>query len=148
MDLTGAGIEALANFDQNINVKNALTKAEQYLKQNQKDDGSWNDNASSTAWALEGITALDENPEDWKSGDKTPLDYFASIQDTDGGIKDADSQTKIWETSYVASVLSGKTWNQIMQNFQKPKTAIVAKNKNTKKIVKKIRTTPPPKGVE
>ena len=97
---------------------------------------------SKVLWLWEKIRKI------WKSGDKTPLDYFASIQDTDGGIKDADLQTKIWETSYVASVLSGKTWNQIMQNFQKPKTAIVAKNKNTKKIVKKIRTTPPPKGVE
>ena len=40
----------------------------------------------------------------------TPLDYLATIQDTDGGVKDSNMQNKIWETAYVTSALSGKTW--------------------------------------
>jgi len=83
--------------------------------------GSWNENASSTAWAIEGILAQNEKPEDWPSseGKNTPLDYLATIQDTDGGVKNSDLNTKIWETEYVVSALSGKTWNQIMQSFSK-----------------------------
>ena len=49
----------------------------------------------------------------------SPIDYLTTVQDTDGGIKDTDLNTKIWETAYVASALSGKTWNQIMQTFPK-----------------------------
>ena len=42
------------------------------------------------------------------------------MQDTDGGIKNENLNNKIWETAYVASILSDKTWNQIMQKFEKP----------------------------
>ncbi|OGI80352.1 hypothetical protein A3D43_02095 [Candidatus Nomurabacteria bacterium RIFCSPHIGHO2_02_FULL_41_52] len=138
VDMTGAAIEALANFNQKIDplltsplaggevISNALMKAREFLKQNQKDNGGWN-NASSTAWALEGILALNEKPEDWTKNDlakdgasNTPLDYLATIQDTDGGIKNENLNNKIWETAYVASILSDKTWNQIMQKFEKP----------------------------
>ncbi|MFZ1019540.1 MAG: prenyltransferase/squalene oxidase repeat-containing protein [Minisyncoccia bacterium] len=125
-DMTGAAMESLATFNQNADVKNALIKAENFLKQNQKDDASWNENASSTAWALEGILAMNEKPADWPKYQNTPLDYLATLQDSDGGIQDADTQTKIWETSYIVSVLSGKTWNQIMQNFQKPVVPVLA----------------------
>ncbi len=121
VDMTGAAMEALSAFNQTGQVRDALSKAENFLEQNQKDDGSWNDNASSTAWAMEGILAQNEKPADWASSTsrKTPLDYLATIQDTDGGVKDSDLNTKIWETSYVVSALSGKTWNQIMQTFSK-----------------------------
>lgn len=141
-DLTGAGMEALSVFNQNQQVANALAKAETFLKRNQKDDGSWNENASSTSWVLEGIMALDEKPENWKifiNGEVdgiTPLDYLATQQDTDGGIKDSDLNTKIWETAYVASALSGKTWNQIMQKFEKPIPPTIAET--PKKITKNI----------
>jgi prenyltransferase beta subunit len=128
-DMTGAAIEALSAFSPTRGVGESLTKAENYLKQKQKDDGSWNDNASSTAWAIEGILAQNEKPENWTTGTNknSPLDYLASIQDTDGGVKDLDLQTKIWETTYVASALSSKTWNQITQSFDReslPKTAV------------------------
>jgi hypothetical protein len=118
-DLTGAGMEALTVFNQNNQIKNTLIKAEQYLKQNQKNDGGWQ-NVSSTAWAMEGISALGENPAGWTNNGNTPLDSLAVNQDTDGGIKDADLNNKIWETSYTLTAMSEKTWNQIMQKFNKP----------------------------
>ena len=155
-DMTGAAMEALASIEKNTDplltsplagggeIPNALTKAENYLKQNQKDDGSWNDNASSTAWAVEGILAQGEKIEDWIKNGNTPLDYLATIQDTDGGIKNLDLQNKIWETAYTVSALSGKTWNQIMQKFDKPVDSIPVTTTETtgqNKIAKKIVAT-------
>jgi len=139
IDLTGAGIEALVAFNQNDQVKNALTKAEQYLKQNQKTDGGWQ-NVSSTAWAMEGILALGEKPEDWIENENTPLDYLTDEQDTDGGIKNADLNSRIWETAYALTSLSGKTWNQIMQKFDKP-TIVVTNIKNSDADITKTKTT-------
>lgn len=133
-DLTGAGVEALSVFKEKTEVKNALLKAKDYLKQNQKDNGGWNNNASSTAWALEGILALGEKPEDWVKNNNSPLDYLATIQDTDGGVKDESISNKIWETTYVLTALSGKSWNQVLQNFEKPITPalVTVKNNPTK----------------
>lgn len=124
VDMTGAAIEALSAFNQNEQVKNALLKAKEFLKQNQKENGGWN-NASGTAWAIEGILALSEKPENWVKNGNTPIDYLATMQDTDGGIKNENIQNKLWETAYVASILSGKTWNKIMRKFEKPKETLV-----------------------
>ncbi|KKP64709.1 MAG: Prenyltransferase/squalene oxidase [Candidatus Nomurabacteria bacterium GW2011_GWF2_35_12] len=125
IDMTGAGMQAIAFFNQNEWVANALVKAREFLKQNQKNDGGWG-NVSSTAWAIGGIWALSEKPENWIKNDNTPLDYLAINQDTDGGIKNLPAgeegeslQNKIWETAYAITALSGKTWNQIMQKFEK-----------------------------
>jgi len=147
IDMTGAGIEALATFKDPLSaspsveeekISNALTKAKNYLKQNQKDDGGFG-NISSTAWAIEGILALSEKPEDWIKNNNTPFDYLANNQDFDGGIKNEYLQNKIWETSYVLSAISGKTWNQMMQKFEKPKEEISLKESKIKeKILKKI----------
>lgn len=128
VDMTGAAMEALSAFSQTGQIRDALAKAENYLEQNQKDDGSWNDSASSTAWAMEGVLAQGEKPEDWAKNSDTPLDYLATLQDTDGGVKDSDLNTKIWETAYVTSALSGKTWNQIMQSFTKENLPALAVN--------------------
>ncbi|MFA6586066.1 MAG: prenyltransferase/squalene oxidase repeat-containing protein [Candidatus Paceibacterota bacterium] len=131
VDMTGAVIQTLAFFNNEKDplptsplagggeISNALIKAKEFLKQNQKDDGGFG-NVSSTAWAIGGITALSEKPEDWTKNNNTPLDYLGAKQDTDGGIKNTDLQSKIWETSYVIAALSQKTWNQIMQKFEKP----------------------------
>ncbi|MDR3519532.1 MAG: DUF4430 domain-containing protein [Candidatus Pacebacteria bacterium] len=157
VDMTGAAMEALSAFNQVGQVKDALANAENFLEQSERADGSWNDNASSTAWAIEGILAQNEKPADWLTkptdgtAPKTPLDYLATIQDIDGGVKDADLQTKIWETAYVNSALSGKTWNQAMQTFEKQNVAmnitsvgettppiINGENTNTVSVIKNI----------
>jgi len=141
VDMTGASMVALSAFNQDENVKKALEKAKEFLKEKQEENGGWN-NVSSTAWAIEGILALSEKPEDWiparnashndagGKNDNSPLDYLAENQDTDGGIKDLSAQAdenlqnRIWQTAYVASALSGKTWTQIMQKFEKIKEEI------------------------
>jgi len=118
VDMTGAAIEALSPFNEDEQVKNALSKAKEFLKKNQKDTGGW-ENASSTAWALEGILGLGEKIEDWKNNENIAQNYLGAVQDTDGGIKGEDINSRIWQTAYVLSALSGKTWNQLMQKYEK-----------------------------
>ena len=136
VDMTGATIEALAFFKENEQVNNALTKAKNFLKEKQKSDGSWDNNTSATGWVLEGLLALGEKPEDWKQGDNTPVDYFTTLQDMDGGIKTENLDNKIWQTAYVVPVLVGKNWNQLMQKFEKIETPVTTKI--AKKISKKL----------
>ena len=76
-------------------------------------------NVSSTAWAMEGILGLGEKPENWKEENLSPFDYLAVNQDTDGGIKNENTESRIWETAYAASGASGKTWNEVMEKFEK-----------------------------
>lgn len=96
-----------------------VNKAKEFLKQNQKEDGGFG-NVSSTAWAIEGIITLGENPTDWIKNENTPFDYLAINQDTDGGIKGEILDNRIWETAYTLTAFSGKSWNQIMQKFKTP----------------------------
>ncbi len=118
VDMTGATIEGLSIFQDVDKVKDALSKAKNYLKQNQKNNGGWS-NISSTSWALEGALSLGENIKDWSFGDKTPSDYFGVNQDVDGGTINKDLNSKTWETAYAILALSGKTWNSIMNKFDK-----------------------------
>jgi hypothetical protein len=69
---------------------------------------------------MEGILALGENPKEWVKNGKSPIDYFTQNQDEDGAIKVDGVDNKIWQTSYVLGALSMKTWNQVMQRFEKP----------------------------
>ncbi len=147
VDMTGATMVAFSNFSHISEVGESLIKAKEFLKQNQKEDGGWG-NVSSTAWAVEGILALGEKPEDWIKNGNSVLNYLASNQDVDGGIKNENKNNKIWETSYVLSALSGKTWNQIMQKFEKVEiktndklvveNSTEVKNIETKKVLKKV----------
>ncbi len=176
IDMTGAAIQAMASIaekncsllgslsgvatpalplgssacetPQNKEFFSAINKAKEYLKQNQKDGGGFG-NVSSTAWAMEGIIALNEKPEDWIKNNNTPLDYLAVNQDIDGGMKEYSLENRIWQTSYVLSIINGKTWNNIMQKFEKPSSiedttktaaAISEIKKITKKIITKILT--------
>lgn len=139
VDMTGAFMEALSVFKDDEQINAALVKAKEFLKQSQKDNGGWNNNVSSTAWAIEGILAMNEKLEDWRKSENTPLDYLATTQDTDGGIKGKNIKNRIWETAYVVSSLSNKTWNQIMQKFKKPAASVVAVVQ--KKSASKMTTT-------
>jgi hypothetical protein len=140
VDMTGAGITAIVSFqNNNEQITKALVKAEDYLKQNQKDDGGFG-NTSSTAWAMEGILALSGKPENWIKNNNSPLDYLATQQDSDGSIKNEYPQNKIWETAYAVSSLSQKNWNQIMQKFEKQKEISAQKNTIEEKPQKTAKT--------
>jgi hypothetical protein len=138
VDMTGAGIQALASFSPTPGIGESLEKAKKFLKQNQKENGSWDKNVSSTAWAIQGLNALGEKLEDWKNDENTPLDYLATEQDTDGGIKDENIKNRIWKTSYVIGALSNKSWNQLMQRYDKQENKIEEPEKKpaVRKMVK------------
>ncbi len=116
VDMTGAGISALSIFKENSKIKDRILQAKIFLKKSQMNDGGWK-NASSTAWALEGIKSLELKPETWTKKGKNYLDYLLNLQDKDGGIKNENEKSKLWETIYVLTATSPKTWNQIMQDF-------------------------------
>jgi hypothetical protein len=134
--MTGAGVLALSNFfdknlvlsdAQSVLIEKSLTQARIFLKSAQKSDGGWG-NIFSTAWAMEGILGLGEKPVDWTINSsttpvvlRTPIDFLIENQDPDGGMKNNNLENKIWGTAYVSSVISGKTWNQIMQVFPREK---------------------------
>ena len=133
VDMTGAGMEAIEKFKNEKAVILALERGKKYLKEKQVSDGGFG-NISSTAWTMEGILALGENPLDWKKHGNSPFTSLGSLQENDGGITGSTLENRIWQTAYASSVASGKTWNQIMQNFRKlpevqpePNTQIVSK---------------------
>ncbi len=118
VDLTGASMQALGSFVELPNINSVLGQAKDFLKKNQKSNGGWS-NVSSTSWAIQGIVALGENPKDWIVDQKTPMDYLSLRQEIDGGMVNPDLNSKVWETSYAVFSASFKTWNQIMQKFEK-----------------------------
>ncbi|MCM2339292.1 MAG: terpene cyclase/mutase family protein [Burkholderiales bacterium] len=146
IDMTSAAIQSLSKFNKNEIIKNSLTKAKEYLKIKQKEDGSFG-NVSSTAWAMGGILALSEKPIDWTKNNNTPIDYLTSMQDENGNIKDPSSfdktdehlQNKIWQTAYTLSALSQKTWLETMEEFKKPTSDTTEENlpTNLKSNIKK-----------
>lgn len=121
VDMTGVAVVALAPQKENEKVAAALAKAKEFLKETQGSrlDGSWDASASSTAWAIEGLKALGEDLKDWERDDETPINFLGTLQDRDGGIKGEDLNNRIWETAYAISAVSGKTWNEVMQKFEK-----------------------------
>lgn len=123
VDITGASMQALSFLKDEEKIKESLEKAKEFLKEKQENDGSWG-NISSTAWAMGGINALGEEAKKWDKNRKDPLDYLAINQAEDGGTKNEIIENKIWETAYVITALSGKTWNEIMQKFNKPEVNI------------------------
>ena len=129
IDMTSAGIQALAQFQSVSGVSSALAQASAYVKSMQQGDGGWT-NASSTAWAMQASSAIGAN---WSVGGKTGLDYLAVFQQTDGGLLDsAESiQNRIWNTSYAIPGALGKTWTNIMQSVSK-KNLIEEKTNDTK----------------
>lgn len=127
-DITSAGIQALVKFNESPKVKTTLENARKYLTENQKEDASWAENVSSTAWAANSILALNEKIEDWTKNGNNPLNYLSENQETDGSVKISETEnldSKIWETSYAAIAASGKSWNQIIHQFEKQKIEII-----------------------
>lgn len=121
VDMTGAAIQALiaAGRGRNEAVENGID----YLRKAQNADGGFPEfpgnpesNVASTAWAVQGVWAVGENPEDWRVGSggeaKDPLGYMESLQQVDGHIRWKRSQdlNGIWMTAYCSVALGGHTW--------------------------------------
>lgn len=122
-DLTAATIQALSQVKDLPSVTTALTKAKQYLKTQVKSDGRIGDNAFSTSWAKQAISALGENETDWKlSSGATPSEYLANHQNSDGGMENTATPTndRIWSTAYAIPAMMNKPWSATLVSFSKP----------------------------
>jgi hypothetical protein len=121
VDMTGAAIQALVAAGRGRN--DAVEEGVAYLRRAQNDDGGFPEfpgnpesNVASTAWAVQGIWAVGENPEDWHSGPepqaKEPLGYMESMQQPDGHIrwKRGQDLNGIWMTAYCSVALNGHVW--------------------------------------
>lgn len=116
-NITAVAIQALSyfkdNFSSEISLKNTLLNARQYLKSIQNTDSGFGyfgaSDADSTAWVMQAILALGENPEDWVINERTPTNYLLSLQNTDGSFFwQADTYPNLTTTIDVLLALSGK----------------------------------------
>lgn len=120
VDMTGAAIQALvvAGRGNSTAVDDGLS----YLREAQNPDGGFpfapgaESNVASTAWAVQAIWAVGDNPEEWRteSGLETeePLDLLASLQEPSGRIRWMPSAdlNGIWMTAQVAPAFAGQSW--------------------------------------
>jgi hypothetical protein len=93
----------------------ALVKALDYLKAAQGNDGGWGfdpneSNASSTAYVVQALMALGEDPEAaaaWAKDGVTPIAYLLGQQNADGSFKGFDPA---YATNQVLPALAGRTF--------------------------------------
>lgn len=121
VDMTGAAIQALVAAGRGGGA--VVEKGIEYLRQAQNPDGGFpafpgeaESNVASTAWAVQAIWAVGENPEEWSTGSggetEEPLDFMESLQEPDGHIRWKASQdlNGIWMTAYAVPAFAGQTW--------------------------------------
>ncbi len=117
VDMTGAALQALDAPGQPAPGE-SQQKALKYLHQAQEPDGGFPErpgesesNVASTAWAVQGLWAAGENPENWVKGSgREPLDYMQSLQQPDGHIRyrAREELNGVWMTAYVAPAFAGQ----------------------------------------
>lgn len=120
VDMTGAAIQALVVAGRGDST--AVDDGLDYLRDAQNADGGFPfapgaaSNVASSAWAVQAIWAVGENPEEWLTGSgretEEPLDFLASLQEPSGRIRwmrDRDLNG-IWMTAQVAPAFAGQSW--------------------------------------
>lgn len=117
VDMTGAALQALGAPGQPAPGE-PRRKALEYLHKAQEPDGGFPErpgegesNVASTAWAVQGLWAAGENPENWVQGSgREPLDYMESLQQPDGHIRyrAREELNGVWMTAYVAPAFAGQ----------------------------------------
>lgn len=117
-DDTGAALQALIAAGESLQ-GNTVKRAISYLRFCQAGDAGFTYNADqsnvgSTAWAVQGIVAAGQDPAsaDWSRSGKTPVDYLASTQQSDGHfryMKSSDANPA-WMTAEALPALSKKAY--------------------------------------
>lgn len=125
IDMTAATIQALKPFDFVPEVHDSISKASDYIKSLQGEDGGFG-SAYSTSWAMQAMNILEAS---WIRNNNTPADYLATLQFPDGAILPISENIsdRIWATSYAIPAVIGKSWAQIMQKVEKPKSEDIVK---------------------
>ena len=115
-DLTGSVLEALNAGGRRGTPAQARALA--YLRSRQNPDGGFGtggqgeeSNTASTSWVARGLTSARIDPATLKAAGsaRTPLDYLASMQQSDGSVRFSGTQdtNRVWMTSYTAPALAG-----------------------------------------
>ena len=125
VDMTGAAIQALVAAGPPAEgpalgaYEKAIADGLEYLKRSQLPDGGFpalpngetESNVASTAWAVQALWAVGQNPETWTTGPEArdPLDYMESMQQEDGHIRwrASSDMNGIWMTAYVTPAFAG-----------------------------------------
>lgn len=121
IDITSATIQALSLTPSIPEVLPSTAKARGYLSSSPRINGGFG-NEFSSAWTLQAIATLGDSPINWIYGTLNPRDYLGTMQQADGGVGalSNDIQTRIWATEYAIPAVEGKTWDSLLQTFQKP----------------------------
>ena len=116
-DITGAVINALKYAEtQGAVIEHEIySKAKNYLKNNQLNDGGWGYETSdilTTSWVMMGINALGENQNDWFKNEKNPWYILVDNLNEDGTYKSTYApQTTDWfGEKHALPALNGKAW--------------------------------------
>jgi len=115
VDLTAAAIQMLReykNSDGDINTDDTINKARTALKNSQDKFGGFGENSATTAWGIQAIVSLGENPSDWKiSNGKDPWMALLLYQNTNGGFgwKNSDDPSPFM-TAYAIPALLSSPW--------------------------------------
>src|SRR3989339_123455 len=146
IDITAATIQALKSFEKIAGVSDAIAKAKNYLINEQKTDGGW-DNVSSTSWVMQAMGALSES---WTKSGFTPSNYLGKRQALDGAMSTLSDtlSNRIWTTSYTIIASTLKPWSEIMQTVSKPEIKANLNNQITDEKItpilktQELKTTP------
>lgn len=138
-DMTGMGMIALSNYQGEEAADAAIERTKNLLRARQLDikSGGFNspgnfgmgDNANSTATAIWGLAALNEDvlAEKWHVGDRTVVDAIKGFQFGDGSYKwkVTDKRTNLMATEQVLLALAdmkagSSVWNRISLKTEQP----------------------------
>src|SRR3989344_1556809 len=115
-DITGAVINIL-NYakEKGIQIDNSVfTKAKQYLKNEQNNDGGWGyltSDTLTTSWVLMGLNSLGEGQEEWTIGDKNPWSvYIDNLQENGYYTSDWVDGVDWFNTKHAIPALLGYSW--------------------------------------
>jgi prenyltransferase beta subunit len=125
VDMTGAALQALVAAGPPAaepalgEYRSALAGGLEYLRGSQLPDGGFpalptgetESNVASTAWAVQALWAVGQDPEAWTAGPEArePLDYMEAMQQEDGHIRwrASGDVNGIWMTAYVTPAFDG-----------------------------------------
>lgn len=114
IDITSASIQALNNFKNFNKTEESILKAKIFLKNYQKEDGSFG-NQFSTSWAIQTMS-LDDSAKD--KIDKA-TQYLSDNQKDDGGLDQIEKENRVWSTAYAIPAVLKLSWNDILVSFPK-----------------------------
>ncbi len=136
VDLTAAAVQALLPFKEIDGVSISLEKAVIFLKDAQKNNGSFG-SIYTTSWVYGAMHALGE---DWEKNGNGVSDYFAEVQQSDGALlpSNESEENRIWATSY--AVAGAHSWREGMHHVAKPEIRFFVESKDI--LVQKLEGLP------